>query len=74
MDRTGIIIALIHMIIRTPWEQIKDDFMASGPNMKKELIDFIYKSINDFGGIKRYLENIGLSRDNQRKIYDNLSL
>ncbi len=74
MDRTGIIIALIHMLIRTPWKQIKEDFMASGSNMKKELIEFIYNSINDSGGINLFLESIGLSRENQKKIIEYISL
>ena len=60
-DRTGIIVALILMLLDTPEEEIISDYLETGLTTTKEkiqpLIDFIKRS----GGINSYLLSTGLT-------------
>ncbi|MHA1993960.1 MAG: tyrosine-protein phosphatase [Candidatus Hodarchaeales archaeon] len=73
MDRTGIIFALIHLLLDSPREKIIEDYLVSGSNMKHELIEKILDIVHDFGGISQYLSKIGISMDFQSQIIRNLT-
>ncbi|MHA1975746.1 MAG: tyrosine-protein phosphatase [Candidatus Hodarchaeales archaeon] len=68
MDRTGIVFALIHLLLDSPGEKMIDDYLASGSNMKLELITRILQIIDDHGGIVQYLRTIGISTELQTQI------
>ncbi len=72
MDRTGIVLALIHLLLNSSREKIIEDYLASGPNMKQELIDLILRSVDNYGGIGQYLNRIGITNSFQAKILRNL--
>lgn len=72
-DRTGIIIALIHLLIGTSRDSIKQDYIISSTENKISDIQAIMTYVDNKGGINNYLENIGTSKHSQEKILQSLT-
>lgn len=60
-DRTGIFISLLHLLIGTPLEFIKRDYLASEYEMKLSHLEQTLDIIQDSGGIVEYLKSCGLT-------------
>ena len=73
MDRTGIVLALIHLLLDSSIEKITTDYLASGLNMKRKLIELILQNVEDQGGIREYLNKNGISYNIQNRIVGNLT-
>ncbi len=73
MDRTGIVLALIHLLLDSSRENIIKDYLASGPNMKQYLINLILQITDNNGGITHYLKELDISEKIQHQIIRNLT-
>jgi protein tyrosine/serine phosphatase len=62
-DRTGIIVALIMKLLGSKDEEIIQEYMNSGVLTSKEYIRVVFNVIDEFGGIQKYFEHIGISTD-----------
>ncbi len=60
-DRTGIFISLLHLLLDTPLEIIKHDYLASEYDMKLSRLQKTLNIIQDSGGIEEYLKTCGLT-------------
>jgi protein tyrosine/serine phosphatase len=60
-DRTGIFISLLHLLIDTPPEIIKCDYLASEYDMKLSRLEQTLNIIQETGGIEEYLKSCGLT-------------
>lgn len=67
-DRTGIIVALLHLLLGTPKELILEDYLTSSVNTLTEDIESVFSYIEFMGGIKKFLENIGIKKQIQTDI------
>ncbi len=67
-DRTGIIVALILLLLNTPQENIVKDYTASDPSTRESDILFLIEEIKKRGGIEEYLEWIGIEKQKQEEI------
>ncbi|MFW9856472.1 MAG: tyrosine-protein phosphatase, partial [Candidatus Thorarchaeota archaeon] len=67
-DRTGIIVALIHLLLGTRKTLIIQDYLISSTNANRDAISFLIDFIEDKGGIEKYLTFIGISGDEQKEI------
>jgi protein-tyrosine phosphatase len=59
-DRTGIVIAILLMILGISESEIIDDYMLSHSDTKRERIETVFSLIGERGGLKRYLDEIGV--------------
>ncbi|MHA1953868.1 MAG: tyrosine-protein phosphatase [Candidatus Heimdallarchaeaceae archaeon] len=60
-DRTGMIIALILLLLDTSEEEILEDYLATGLTTSKEKIQPFFNIIARNGGIRNYLTSTGLT-------------
>ncbi|MHA1398399.1 MAG: tyrosine-protein phosphatase, partial [Candidatus Heimdallarchaeaceae archaeon] len=67
-DRTGIISALILLLLNAPEENIIQDYLATDEFTQGEDIEFVFQEVEKVGGIKKYLQSCGL----KEKTLDNL--
>ena len=57
MDRTGMVIALLHLICNTDSENIKKDYMKSGSTIVEKHLDIFLSEIEKYEGVEKYLFN-----------------
>lgn len=62
-DRTGIIVAMIHKLCGLSDQEIIMDYISSRSDTEKKKIQITLTLISEFGGIKNYLQRIGLDDD-----------
>jgi protein tyrosine/serine phosphatase/predicted nucleotidyltransferase len=62
-DRTGILITLLHLLIDTPVEQIKADFLASEMDVKWYRMQMVLDIIQNKGGVENYILSCGLTQN-----------
>ena len=67
-DRTGIIIALLNVLIDTPKQDILTDYLASEMDSHEGLMDIVFAEIEKFGGIEGYLLSCQLSLQQIEKL------
>jgi hypothetical protein len=67
-DRTGIISALIQLLLKIPEEKVIEDYIASGHDTRIDRIQQVLKYVNKEGGIESFLEKCGINREMQEKI------
>ncbi|MCG3226701.1 MAG: tyrosine-protein phosphatase [Candidatus Heimdallarchaeota archaeon] len=60
-DRTGMIVALILLLLDTSEEEILEDYLATGLTTSKEKIQPFFNIIARNGGIRNYLTSTGLT-------------
>jgi len=61
-DRTGILIAMIHLLSGAELDTIYNDYLATEMDTKKEYLDIILDHIIQEGGIEKYLESCKLNQ------------
>ncbi|MFX0010897.1 MAG: tyrosine-protein phosphatase, partial [Candidatus Hermodarchaeota archaeon] len=71
-DRTGIIVALIHLLLGMPRDLIIRDYLTSGINSKREFIETVFNYIDSVGGIRKYLKNQNVTQKTQDCVLRNL--
>jgi protein tyrosine/serine phosphatase len=57
MDRTGVIITLLHLICSTPREKIKEDYLQSGTIMVIKHLDIFLNIVDKYDTINDYFKN-----------------
>ncbi|MHA2365399.1 MAG: tyrosine-protein phosphatase [Candidatus Hodarchaeales archaeon] len=62
LDRTGVLIGLIQLILEFNNDEVLQDYQNSHSVMRKDAINIILKVIEEYGGIEKYLDDIGLSK------------
>ncbi|MHA1794043.1 MAG: tyrosine-protein phosphatase [Promethearchaeota archaeon] len=67
-DRTGIIAALFQKLAGVDEEEIKNDYVLSGLDTRKQRIEELLDYINNLGGIENYLQECGVSIKEQEEI------
>jgi len=67
-DRTGFVIMLIELLLGITKEDIIFDYLSSGIDTDKDLIQIPIDYIENQGGIFNYLKNIGISTNQLNKI------
>lgn len=67
-DRTGVISAIILKLMNVPDELIIQDYLASDEFTAMEDIIFVLDEISGKGGIEKYLEGCGVSKEQQEKV------
>ena len=72
-DRTGIIFAMIHLLLESSIDNLYVDYFASEMDMKKEKIDIVLDYIKEQGGIESYLLSCNLSKPQIRTLKEKLS-
>jgi len=60
-DRTGMMVALILMLLDTPEEEIMEDYLATGMTATPEKIQPFLNVIEEHGGIEKYLISTNLT-------------
>jgi protein-tyrosine phosphatase len=60
-DRTGMIVALILLLLETSEEEILEDYLATGMTTSKEKIQPFFDIITSYGDIRKYLVSTGLT-------------
>jgi len=73
-DRTGAIIALLHLTVGTPRKIIEDDFLASGGNMSLTKINAFLKIIEQHQGVKNYLNTCDVLDAQYKKLVKHLAI
>jgi len=73
-DRTGAIIALLHLTVGTPRKIIEDDFLASGGNMSLTKINAFLKIIEQHQGVKNYLNTCDVLDTQYYKLVKHLAI
>ncbi|MFX0066755.1 MAG: tyrosine-protein phosphatase [Candidatus Hermodarchaeota archaeon] len=71
-DRTGIVIALIHLLLGIPRDLIIRDYITSGINSKREFIETVFNYIDSVGGVREYLKNQNVTQKIQDCVLRNL--
>jgi protein tyrosine/serine phosphatase len=74
-DRTGIVTALIHLLLHVPREQIIADYMLSetiGFTISPTWIEAVLNRVGEEGGIEAFLLTCGVDQKTQAAIRDNL--
>jgi protein tyrosine/serine phosphatase/predicted nucleotidyltransferase len=61
-DRTGIIVALFHLLSGVNQDNIFLDYLASEMDTNKSYLQILLKIVNEIGGIEKYLESCKLSK------------
>jgi protein tyrosine/serine phosphatase/predicted nucleotidyltransferase len=61
-DRTGIIVALFHLLSDVNQEDIFLDYLASEMDTNKSYLQILFKIVSEVGGIEKYLESCKLSK------------
>lgn len=61
-DRTGIVVALLHLLSGTDCNTIYSDYLASEMDTKKEYLNIIFDIIKEKGGVEPYLIDCGLQQ------------
>lgn len=72
-DRTGMISALVELLLGVPEEKIVAAYLLSGQDTREERIVQTLKYIQARGGVQAYLESCGFSKDVQRKLVAKLA-
>lgn len=72
MDRTGIVIALIHLICSTSYENIIEDYLQSGELALKVHIDIFLNNIKSYENVDNYLNSVKFSSGNLTQIKNKL--
>lgn len=67
-DRTGIIIALLAMLLETPKDLILKDYLASEMDTTKEYLEIVFKVVEQESGIVNYLKSCNLSVQDIEKV------
>jgi len=67
-DRTGIIAALILLLLDVPEENIIQDYLASDMKTQYSDLEFLLAQITNFGGIREYLKSIYVTEEMQSQI------
>lgn len=62
-DRTGIFVALLHLLVDTPIETIHADYLASEVDVKLHRLHIVLDIVAEKGGVEPYLLWCGLSED-----------
>ncbi|MCG3222218.1 MAG: tyrosine-protein phosphatase [Candidatus Heimdallarchaeota archaeon] len=60
-DRTGMMVALIHLLLDTAEEEILEDYLATGMTTSKEKIQPFLDIIASHGDVRNYLSSAGLT-------------
>ena len=71
-DRTGIFISMLHLLAKTPLENIYADYLASEVDVKLSRLNIVLDIINDNGGIEPYLLCCGLTANQILKLKQKL--
>lgn len=74
-DRTGIVTALVLMSLGTPRDTITADYLKSraAGEVKKQWLDLVYASVDQAGGIDRYLDSCGVTSGMRASVARNLT-
>jgi protein-tyrosine phosphatase len=67
-DRTGMMVALILMLLNTPDEEIMKDYLATGMTTTPEKIQPFFNVIKEQGGINQYLNSTGFTSSDLNNI------
>ncbi|MEX2758658.1 MAG: tyrosine-protein phosphatase [Candidatus Sigynarchaeota archaeon] len=67
-DRTGVISALVELLLGVPEEKIVAAYLLSGQDTREERILQALSFIRDNGGITTYLSSCGFSHDKQKQL------
>ncbi len=67
-DRTGVMVALIQMLIGMLDKQIIAEYTRSGLNCRPDRIQDVLDYLNKNGGISGYLEDVGIGSELQNKL------
>ena len=59
-DRTGIIVAILQKLVGLDDEEIERDYLSSRSDTNPQKIYVTLQLLEEFGGVKKYLEKIGL--------------
>lgn len=62
-DRTGMIIALLLLLLGTSEEEVLKDYLATGSTTSKEKIQPFFDIINEHGNVREYLASTGLTNN-----------
>jgi protein-tyrosine phosphatase len=73
-DRTGMIVALILLLLDTPEEEILDDYLATGLTTSKEKIQPFFDIINSYGNVRDYLLSTGLTSSILKQIIERFQI
>jgi protein tyrosine/serine phosphatase len=65
-DRTGIVSALVELLVGVPEEDIVADYLRSGQDTRPDRIAQTLAYIRKQGGIQAYLANCGFNEENQQ--------
>jgi protein-tyrosine phosphatase len=62
-DRTGMIVALILLLLGTSEEEVLNDYLATGLTTSKEKIQPFLDIISKYGTVRNYLSSLGLTNN-----------
>jgi len=62
-DRTGIVVALLALLINTPKNLILKDYLASEEDTSPEKLDIVFQHVEKEGSIVAYLQSCDLSEE-----------
>ena len=69
-DRTGVISALILLLLNAPETNIIQDYLATDQYTRTEDIEYIIRKVEEEGGINNYLLKMGVEENIQNKIIE----
>lgn len=73
-DRTGIITMLLHLLVDTPLEIIKQDYLASCMDVSIKYFEIIVDLVNAENGIINFLKSCGLSSNQITELQNYLKI
>ena len=73
MDRTGIVIALIHLICNTAKDEIIKDYLETGGLTKQTHIDIFFNSISSYKSIEDYIVSDSFTLEELKILQNKLS-
>ena len=71
-DRTGVLVSLIHLLLKTPKKNIIKDYLISEGDSRTEYIETILDYIESIGGIRKYFEIQKIDGQIQNNVINNL--
>ena len=69
-DRTGIVVALLQDLLGLTREEIIEEYMNSGKDTTKKAIETVFKVVDEQGGIRKFLNFIGVSDGDKNTLQD----
>jgi hypothetical protein len=72
-DRTGMISALVELLLGIPEDKIVTAYLLSGQDTREERIVQTLAYIREHGGVRAYLESCGFAKDLQNKLLSKLT-